>query len=81
MNTLFCFICLTLSSCVVYRGMHVRNYADIERKKNTMKTKILNKYKHSRGTVCVARQVDGEWVALAIDYPTWAIYSGAFSIL
>jgi hypothetical protein len=46
-----------------------------------MKTKILNKYKHSRGTVCVARKINGEWVALAIDYPTWAIYSGAFSIL
>lgn len=29
----FCFICLTLFACVVYRVMHVRNYADIKRKK------------------------------------------------
>jgi hypothetical protein len=46
-----------------------------------MKINILNKYKHPRGTVCVAREIDGELVALAIDYPVWSIYSGAFSVL
>ena len=42
MNTLFCFLCLRLYTSVVYRVMHVRNYADIERKKNTMKLLPLN---------------------------------------
>jgi len=43
--------------------------------------KIKNKFNLPRGTVCVARKINGELVALAIDYPIWRIYSGAFSIL
>lgn len=42
---------------------------------------IKNEFNLSRGTVCVARKINGELVALAIDYPIWGIYSGAFSIL
>lgn len=42
---------------------------------------IKNKYNLPRGTICVARMVDGELIALRIVYPVWQAYQGAFSIL
>jgi len=42
---------------------------------------IKNKYNLPRGTICVARMVNGELVALRIVYPVWQAYQGAFSIL
>ena len=43
--------------------------------------KIRNKFNFPRGTICVGRKINGELIALKIDYPIWGIYSGAFSIL
>jgi hypothetical protein len=43
--------------------------------------KIKNKYNHSRGTLCVARMINGEFIALKIDSAVWQQYTNAFSIL